>query len=179
MKRFAALIALTLVTSIAASASAQQFPQIRWKFGMQVSLTGNGNMKGLYVNYVNQNGPAAQAGLRVGDVILSSNGYSFQNAFNDAHGVTMLQNSVNSGSGIPTATTFDTNSSGSASLVVMRNGQQGQIVVYPHSNGNGIPTNVGFPNPPAPFPGNGGSCQGGGGGGGFPTNPGLPTTTNR
>ena len=173
MKRFAATIALTLIATLASFANAQQFNQIRWKFDMHASLTGNGTMKGLYINSLDSYGAAARAGLRQGDVIMSSNGMTFNNAFNDYQAVSILQDSVDRNlGGVPTAS-FQQTMQPSALLTVVRNGHQFTVQVFPRNNSSGVPT-VGVPtgNPGQHFPppGQGGGCSQGGGGG-------VPTAT--
>ncbi len=184
MTRLTTTLALTFALVAGSFASAQQFPQIRYRFGMQVSLTGNGNIKGLFINTVTPGGPADQSGLAVGDVIVTSNGWNFQDAFTDADAVRILQASVSnsSGGGIPTAMATATSngqfSRPSATLVIVRYDQQISGTVFP------IDIRGGFPTAPAPhcqyppeLPIGGGNCGGGNCGGGNTGggNQGIPT----
>lgn len=91
--RIAPLVTLAVVALSGNFAQAQS-PTIKYRFGMNVKLQQYGFQKGLYIRTVVPGGPACRAGLKPGMLIVSSNNKKFENAFNDFHGVSLLQNSV-------------------------------------------------------------------------------------
>ena len=130
--------------------------QWQWYFGMNASLTNIGAFRGLQITYVVPGSPAARAGLEPGDMILSSNGTSFQNAWNSNQAVALLQQSVQPGfgGGIPTnqaggVAAFVQPGAGSSAYgfaqLTVRNVRTGGLVsvmTQPQSNGfgGGVPT---------------------------------------
>ncbi|TWU07504.1 PDZ domain-containing protein [Stieleria varia] len=145
MKRFAALVAVAVAALLTSTQTAEaQYPANSWTFGMNVSLVQNGNQKGLSIRSVAPGSPAQQAGLQPGMVILSSNGMTFHNAYNDYQGVAILQNSVTAGGGGGGVPTAAVNFNGPAvHLQVVRPcGSVFQTTCYPASagGGGGVPT---------------------------------------
>lgn len=144
--RIAALFALTFAlvgTSLTASANHPAPQQLKWRFGMNVSLRFNGVEQGLMIQSVAPGSPAALAGLTPQTVILSANGQTFQNAQNDYQAVAMLQSFVEMN--VPRAY-CSTGLRTSVKLVVVRPcGTIATVICYPDFvqpiwNHGGIPT---------------------------------------
>lgn len=157
-----ALAALAALTLSAADAEARNC-KVRvnpnpiqhndWYFGMSVQLNHTPYGRGLQVYDTRGFGPARQAGLEPGDVILSANGNTFHNAFSNRHAVRILQNSVYAiGSPVGPIETFGNKVStlvnpgwgqptGSVQLQVLdsRTGNVVLLTVYPQYNGIGQP----------------------------------------
>ena len=72
-------------------------PTNDWRFGMNVKLVRVGCHQGLLIKSVVHGGPACEAGLKAGMVILSSNRRTFKRAYSNRQAISILQRSVEQG----------------------------------------------------------------------------------
>lgn len=118
MKNVASIIALFAALTFTSLASAQSITN--YKFGMTIEVVNNGQMTGLQVRTLHPHGPAEQAGVRVGDVIIESNNRKFDGAFQASQAIERLVRSVRVANGKPTA-----------NLHIKRYGQCVHLCVHP------------------------------------------------
>ena len=156
MKRLATIIALTVASVLTSNlaAQAQHHSAPNYRFGMSIVLTSNGQQKGLYVKTISHGGPACRAGLKVGDVIIKSNGYNFDYARDNYHAVEMLKSTVvmKRDDSVPTTAGYGHQEVPTALMEVIRHGRLVYVCVHPERVGCTLPPPVVWKPVTPPYP---------------------------
>lgn len=122
-------------------------PHRDWYFGMSLQIVRTQYGQGLQVASVTHGGPASQAGLEVGDVLLAANGHSLAGAMSNEHGVTLVNQAMSYGQAPAPAAAATTavayvvpQSQMQFTVLDRRSGQPVYVACSPHRVGAPIPT---------------------------------------
>lgn len=100
MKSLATTIALLAIATLTSNASAQV--TTTYKFGLGVRVVNNGQQTGLLVESVQPGGPADRGAVRVGDVLIKTNGRTFDGVYSVSQAIQRISSSVRITHGQPT-----------------------------------------------------------------------------